>query len=816
MNHIHTTAHELLTAGIAPIPVRTDGTKRPAVTWKSYMQMMPTPDELDTWFSEPDAGLGVITGAISGNLYMIEIEGAHIDRLTELRDTAEASGLGQLWQTISTGWVEQSPSGGIHWMIRLTEQPPGNRKLAQTADRAVITETRGEGGFVVVAPTTGHAHASGKPWTRLVGSPATAPTLNAGDLEAIESVFASINEHFPTIIDAPKPAVPHNPDIDGLRPGDDFNQTADWRDILTGWEPVKTFPGGAIGWRRPGKTGPGISATTGRNPADNLYVFTSSTEFETEKAYSKFAAYTLLNHGGDYSAAARDLAKKGYGRQAPRREVTMRPAGDTTKQLLDLTPASDGTAALAPQPKPAGNIVAMPIRTITTLTDKGNADLLIHRHSHELRYLPEHGRWLAWDGTRWKTQTDDSKAVETAWNVVESINPDDDKELAKHRLKSLSRRSLEAMTGLARRDSRIRVTADDLDADPDALNTPTGIVNLTTGETTPCTPDALHSKITAVAPERQDTPLWDRFLATTFADDRELIAYLQRLIGYAATGRVIHHILPFLHGAGGNGKSAFLDTCLALLGDYATVAPDDFLVQGKDQHPTELADLMGMRLVVCSELNPGQKFDERKVKKLTGGDRVKARYMHQDFFTFEPSHTLFLMGNHQPTVASGGGESFWRRLRLLPFTRVIPPEERIPGLSERMVAEEGPGILQWIIDGALAATAGGLADPERVLAATEQYAAEEDSLGRFMNEHVEIVANEDARVSTKALRMIYTRWCGEEGERPLSAQVFGREIRQRFGVESTRSNGKRFYTGLVLLDTDELTDEEVAAHWSDR
>lgn len=818
MTETRSAAFELIHAGISIIPVKADGTKAPAIAWKHHTEHRATSEHADAWFDNTEYGLGIVTGKVSGNLLMLEVEGAHMGLLPELIDTANASGLGQLWQTVSTGWVEQSPSGGMHWLVRLTQPPAGNQKLAKDTDGTVIAETRAEGGFVVAAPTGGTAHATGKPWARVIGGPTTVPTLDEAEATALTELFASLNRHTPDVVDAPRPARPHNPDTEGVRPGDDYNARAHWEDILEGWTPVKTFHDGGIGWRRPHKTDPGISATTGRNEADNLYVFSSSTEFEQEKAYSKFAAHTLIHHAGDYTAAARALKAEGYGSTPPQREVTLRPTGNTTAELIDLNSGArahtNGSSALdtLPQKNP-GDVVNMPVRTVTSLTDKGNADLLIQRHGHRLRYAPARGRWLTWDGARWQWEADDGTAIEAAWEVIESIDPDGDDQLTKHRNRSLSRRGLESMAALARRDTRMRIDTHLLDSNPDALNTPGGTIDLRTGELQPPDPDALHTKLTRTTPAKQDTPLWDAFLTTTFGADANLIAYVQRLIGYAATGRILHHVLPFLHGAGGNGKSVFLDTCLAILGDYATVAPADFLMRGQAQHPTELADLMGMRLVVCSEVNPGQRFDERKIKDLTGGEPIKARYMRQDFFMFQPTHTLFLMGNHQPGVESGGGESFWRRLRLLPFTRIIPEEERIAGLSERLIDEEAAGILQWIVDGAIAAQPG-LADPDVVLSATEEYAAEEDALAQFVEEHINVGGGDHARVGTKTLRMMYARWCSDAGEKALSNQQLGRELRTRFDIGGAKSNGKRFYTNVTLLDVSELTDEEAAEHWN--
>lgn len=807
------TALKLHDNGCCIVPTMTDGTKRPAGNWKTYTTTRPTRQQIKDWFTGDNYdGLGIICGTISGGLEMFEIEGRAAHMTKRLGQLMTDNGFNELWTRITTGHLEQSPSGGYHWLYRVTDTPANpNTKLARrpaTPDELehnpkekikVLIETRGEGGFTVTAPSAGRTHPDGGTWTAIMGGPDTIPTITGEERDALYAIAGMLDE-MPTA-DIDQPHTTTRPADGRERPGDHYNRTATWNDILTpeGWQPVHHYGANCYGWRRPGKNW-GMSATTGRNDADNLYVFTTSTEFETEKAYSKFAAYTLLNHAGDYKAAGKQLYADGYGDHTP-----------PTINIADLiTPTTDGNLAtvtdLDSKRKTGGN---------ATLTDKGNTSLFIDRHSGQLRYVPTRGKWITWDGTRWHYEEDDGAAVEAAWETIEAIDPEDDTQ-RKHQAKSLSRRSLEAITGLARRDSTIRLRASQLDAHPYELNTPGGIVNLTTGQTSPHDPAKLHTKLTNATPDpSQPTPLWDQFLATTFDGDPELIDFIQRLIGYAATGQVKHHILPFLHGGGGNGKSVFLDTMTGILGDYATSTPAGFLMAGRDQHDTEIARLAGMRLVVCSEVNQDSKFDEAKVKTLTGGDLITARFMRQDYFDFTPTHTLFLMGNHQPRV-SAGGESFWRRLRLLPFTKQIPDKQRIDALSDRLINEEGGGIMAWIIDGAVKAEKYGLHAPSIVTSATDVYAQEEDAFARFISDNTNVGGGTLARTNTTHMRIVYAQWCKEQGEKPLSPQQFGRELRDRFNVGVARSHGKRFYTNITLLELDELDDEQWSEHWTDK
>jgi putative DNA primase/helicase len=278
------------------------------------------------------------------------------------------------------------------------------------------------------------------------------------------------------------------------------------------------------------------------------------------------------------------------------------------------------------------------------------------------------------------------------------------------------------------------------------------------------------------------------------------------MAGYAASGSVKWHILPFLHGPGGNGKGVFLNVMRAVLGDYAATAPNAFLMAGAQRHETEIARLHGLRLVIASEVNQEAKFDEAKVKELTGGDGLTARFMRQDHFTFEPTHKLFLMGNHQPRV-SAGGKSFWRRLRLLPFTRT--PEEVIEDLDLLLVSEEGPGILAWIIAGAVDAFRDGLRDPASVTAATAQYAAEEDALARFLDEACHVGGGTQVRTATEVFRSAYERWCRAEGEDPLPSRQLGRELKDRFQIVRKPSNGTYSYINVALqAPTEDRWDDQ--------
>ena len=320
MNDICLAALQLAKEGISVVPVSTDGSKKPApFTWRKYQEERPTTQELMDWFGKgTQQGVGAICGAVSGNLEMLELEGRAVAAQIHIqaKDMAENSGLGELWQKIQEGYCEMTPSGGIHWLYRIADsKTPGNQKLARRPGENggvdVLCETRGEGGFVILAPSGGTCHPSGESWKILSGSIATIPTITFAEREALFSIFKCFDE-MPKIENIAQEV--KSREVNLALPGDDYNSKVTWDQILTplGWSKVYT-KGEATAWRRPGKN-EGISATTNFNGKDNLYVFTTSTIFESEHSYSKFAAYATLEHSGNFKAAASALRSQGYGR----------------------------------------------------------------------------------------------------------------------------------------------------------------------------------------------------------------------------------------------------------------------------------------------------------------------------------------------------------------------------------------------------------------------------------------------------------------------------------------------------------------------
>ncbi|MFF1690627.1 phage/plasmid primase, P4 family [Streptomyces sp. NPDC058254] len=494
-------------------------------------------------------------------------------------------------------------------------------------------------------------------------------------------------------------------------------------------------------------------------------------------------------------------------------------AAAVAQQILARTAPDGSNAPVPPQGVHQDRYSDAPFRVtphglvLDSLSDRGLAEAFAYLYAREYRHVNGLG-WYKWDTYRWVLDEHD-RVVWAAGDMAKKLARIDDQndftpsEMKRARGRALSTAGIKSMLAQAQAADGLLLGAALLDADPYALCTPGGIVDLRTGVTlTPDPAKHLHSRATSVAPRQMPIPRWDRFLRDTFGEDAEglqMIKFLHLLLGYSITGDVGAQVLIFLHGLGKNGKSVLLDTLVKLLGEYADAAPPGFLMAKPfDGHPTDLAELHGRRVIVCSELKAGDRFDEARVKLLTGGDRIKARRMRQDFFSFTPTHKLWLLGNHKPEVGTGGF-AFWRRMRLVPFEKVVPDHQKIDNLADVLVNEEGPGILAWLIDGARRYLGGerDLSGPERVRLATDAYADTEDHLGRFLKEACKIEPG--LRAEQKTLYLAYQAWCDGEPEvaRPVSSRTFASRVREALGMRSpsemATSNSRKYYPGIGLL-----------------
>ena len=435
-------------------------------------------------------------------------------------------------------------------------------------------------------------------------------------------------------------------------------------------------------------------------------------------------------------------------------------------------------------------------------SEDGHSQHLIAEYGSEIKYCPERGRWLHWNGAIWQWQPPGGGIVRELAKSVARGYPSEDGWGA-HKKRCLSSSGVGACLSLTETDHRVAVSIHDLDARPWELNTPGGILDLRTGRLRESDPRSLHTKSTAATPDFDaDQSEWMRFLSDTFGGDGEMIAWLQRLFGYTCVGEVREAILPLFFGLGANGKTTILEAIAGLLADYATEAPQGFLVQGPPQHPAEIAELAGARFVIASETNEDQKFDEAKVKQLTGGDRLKGRFMRQDWFGFAPSHTLFLMTNHRPEVRSGG-HGFWRRVREVPFSREVPADKKIEKYQDILIREHGPAIMAWLARGAAEYAKHGLKDPDSVRVATSEYQASTDTITRFVEDMCIVGGGEHVKCNSSKVRSAYEQWCEQEGETAISAKAMTMQLAAKFSIGRARDKRHRFLTNVSLVSGDD-------------
>jgi hypothetical protein len=316
-NQILVKALEFYVEGIVPLPVNRYRQKAPAVSsWTQYQKERPSKEQVLEWFLKAD-GLGVLCGTVSGNLLMIELEGraATLQTIDLLTHRAKENNILDLFEKLNSGYVERSPSGGLHWLLKSQGPIPGNEKFARRIDEngviSVLAESRGEGGFVVVAPTSGLCHPTGNGWHIIKGNPKSIPTFSEEEVDALRELFISLDEMPKEQFREPITRVRAEGQ---LLPGDAFNQSITWDELLIadGWTKLHTDSMGKTDWRRPGKDY-GISATTNYQGNDLFHVFTSSVALDSDKSYSKFAYVALTKFGGDFNACANALRQQGYG-----------------------------------------------------------------------------------------------------------------------------------------------------------------------------------------------------------------------------------------------------------------------------------------------------------------------------------------------------------------------------------------------------------------------------------------------------------------------------------------------------------------------
>jgi len=434
---------------------------------------------------------------------------------------------------------------------------------------------------------------------------------------------------------------------------------------------------------------------------------------------------------------------------------------------------------------------------------------LADRLKEDVRYNPDAHQWLTWNAG-WQVDETNCAMYEHITQQLQGIvnreqtgTPEQVRQAKKWQIfvsTHLSHRGLKDMAAMLQLQNRLVARGSSIDANPDLLGTPSGVIELDTGNYRAARREDLVTRRTTIDPAiAADCPRWKQFLAETISNDPEVLSYLQQVIGYCLTGHTSIEQMWILVGSGSNGKSTFLRTLQAVMGKYATTAAETVLLrtgQGSGAN-NDVAALKGARLVTLAETDQNRALNEAKLKQLVSGDVVSARLLFSNFSDFRPTGKLFLATNHLPRVV-GTDNGIWRRLVVVPFNRQF---DKDPSLEGALNAELG-AILAWAVEGATHWYSNGrlLPVPSALANPTQQYRQQEDHIGRFITECLRDAQGN--HLPAEDLRAAYTRWCTDEGVTARDQNAIGARMTQKGW--STKRHGKKrrsHWVGVELVQT---------------
>jgi putative DNA primase/helicase len=453
--------------------------------------------------------------------------------------------------------------------------------------------------------------------------------------------------------------------------------------------------------------------------------------------------------------------------------------------------AVNGNTALAPEQD------AEPLPQ--AMSEDAIASHFADQHCAKWRYVKTWGAWYEWRGDGWhkdETAKIDRLAVEVTrqalyWQDAMTLTPD-----AKRRVNS--KRTAGSVRDLAMSDRRIAATVEQWDRNPWLLGVPGGVVDLKSGKLLEARAEDYITKRTSVAPAPGECAHWMALLSRVTQGDTSLLSYLQRLCGYVLTGETREECFAFVYGPAQTGKSTFIRVISEILGEYHCKASMETFTESRhERHAEELAVLVGSRLVTAVETEEGKRWNEARIKALTGRDRIRARFMRENSFEFDPQFKLIIAGNHAPHLRNVD-EAMRRRLHIIPFTQPIPMDERDDTLADKLRAEY-PQILHWMTRGTLAWIDAKLGRPEQIAQAVDAYLESEDTFAEWLAECTQ--QDVGGKCLSGGAYKNYKHWADEAGEHATSQKRFIQALRER-GFDTRRSNGKRYIDGLALKETD--------------
>jgi putative DNA primase/helicase len=489
-------------------------------------------------------------------------------------------------------------------------------------------------------------------------------------------------------------------------------------------------------------------------------------------------------------------------------------AGDKGKALHEAKKrlklrVIDGTKGIDPTGGPDV------VDDIYDCTDTGNCERLAARHGHVIRYVPSWLEYLHYVEGQWRRDTAGVHLERFAKDTMrlihkeaEGVSDDARKPILSWEKKSAAAPRLHAMIDLLKSEPNITVNHTALDVDRYTFNVKNGTLDLKTGELRPHNAkDLLTKRVSIEYNKKAKAPRWHKFLKEILPDVA-VRNFMHRFMGYCLTGDVSERMFVILLGAGKNGKSAFLNAIESVMEEYATTAAPTLLVaRDTEAHPTEVADLFGARLAVSSETKKGATFDEERVKRLTGNDRLKARRMHENFWHFEPTHKLLIASNHKPRVKDAT-DSFWDRVAIVPFDVRIDDSKVDRDLGIKLRAER-EGILAWMVEGCLLWQQEGLKAPAAVREATEEYREEEDIVGRFLDECCAF-DKKTITTETSQLMKVHKIWAEGLNLYPVSAKELAVKLRAEGCTATKTTKGYAAWKGVQLTQDVKYNDKRRA------
>jgi putative DNA primase/helicase len=799
-------------AGISVVPIQPNGTKRPTRDWSILQRARLTKSEVDYYWREgQDCGVALICGAVSGHLEMTELEAAASTSaaLRKIEDECDQRGIRDLWDSLLfEGYAESTPSGGLHFLYRVSDHNiPGNTKLAQVPDPdnnnilKTLAETRGEGGYVIVAPSSGKCHPTGDDWSTVAGNQGIVPEISWSERVALHAAITAALDETP----APEPIVQrpstdlvvHTDDAVDERPGDEFNRRASWEDDWftgQGWT-ISHRMGTETFWVRPGKDRrDGHSASTGyRGDKDNLYVWSTSAGLPVEVPLSKFFVYATYHFHGDLSLAAKVLHARGMG-----------GTGTKVKALQPWDPDI-----------PSESEVSLPAHAGIDFSDVGSGRRMKDRYGDQFRYNTREKVWYRWTGVAWVKDEHkyiDRAAVHCAEAMVSqalvdlaeaenNLDPDVLKAARRrhsHAVGLLNIGKLDAAIKAFASEPGISITSDQFNTNPDLLNLPNGVLDLSsnTFHAEHNSSDLMTLTMGTEYDKDAQCPQFERFMEDAFSDP-ELRSYVQRALGYSLTGRPDERVMFLLHGPSGTGKSVLTNVMNRVFGDYAVTAPASTFRVKKNTDTLDLHRLRGARFVTTSEMPEGQQLDEDLMKRLTGGDKVTSRGHYEAFSEWRPNCVVWIATNFLPRVNSDDN-AIWNRAKTINMTtEFVKNGQQILGY-DRVLAHESSGILNWLIQGLVDYQLYGLAEPECVRADVEAYRTDVDSVASFIRDKMEdgiLVLDGDGQIKSSTLRELFKNYCSESSQPILGPRRYQNRLKA-LGFESVKVGGQAHWRGL--------------------